>query len=244
MARRLLTLLSALLLALALGSPLGVGGRGPSVHQPGQGAEGRRPLDLVPRRQLLPGDDELDRRHHHAEVADAGRARDGAERAGLAGRRRLALLQHLGARSCTSSTAAGTCTTSAGQIIAAYYPTQRSPRAGERRLRPHGAVHLQGTSSTATWMLDPSVLTSTARCTCWAARSTGGTQNLVIAPMSQPVHAQRRRSRRSPARPTTGRRRAARSTRGPRCCSGAARRSSSTPPAAAGPPTTSSASSR
>ncbi|MEV5434590.1 family 43 glycosylhydrolase [Streptomyces sp. NPDC052682] len=73
----------------------------------------------------------------------------------------------------------------AGQNVSDYNPTQRSHVLQSAGSDPMGPYTYKGQLNSA-WMLDPSVLNVGGRLYLLGSASTGGTQNLVIAPMSNP----------------------------------------------------------
>ncbi|MFE8986868.1 family 43 glycosylhydrolase [Streptomyces collinus] len=73
----------------------------------------------------------------------------------------------------------------AGQNVSDYNPTQRSHVLESAGSDPMGPYTYKGQLNSA-WMLDPSVLNVGGRLYMLGSATTGGTQNLVIAPMSNP----------------------------------------------------------
>ncbi|MFJ8712291.1 family 43 glycosylhydrolase [Streptomyces violaceus] len=73
----------------------------------------------------------------------------------------------------------------AGQNVSDYNPTQRSHVLESAGSDPMGPYTYKGQLNSA-WMLDPSVLNVGGRLYMLGSAITGGTQNLVIAPMSNP----------------------------------------------------------
>ncbi|MFE6195183.1 family 43 glycosylhydrolase [Streptomyces sp. NPDC057838] len=73
----------------------------------------------------------------------------------------------------------------AGQNVSDYNPTQRSHVLESAGSDPMGPYTYKGQLSSV-WMLDPSVLNVNGRLYMLGSAITGGTQNLVIAPMSNP----------------------------------------------------------
>jgi GH43 family beta-xylosidase len=73
----------------------------------------------------------------------------------------------------------------AGQNVSDYNPTQRSHVLESAGSDPMGPYTYKGQLNSA-WMLDPSVLNVGGRLYMLGSANTGGTQNVVIAPMSNP----------------------------------------------------------
>jgi GH43 family beta-xylosidase len=73
----------------------------------------------------------------------------------------------------------------AGQNVSDYNPTQRSHVLESAGSDPMGPYTYKGQLNNA-WMLDPSLLNVGGRLYMLGSAITGGTQNLVIAPMSNP----------------------------------------------------------
>jgi GH43 family beta-xylosidase len=73
----------------------------------------------------------------------------------------------------------------AGQNVSDYNPTQRSHVLESAGSDPMGPYNYKGQLNSA-WMLDPSLLNVGGRLYMLGSAITGGTQNLVIAPMSNP----------------------------------------------------------
>jgi GH43 family beta-xylosidase len=73
----------------------------------------------------------------------------------------------------------------AGQNVSDYNPTQRSHVLESAGSDPMGPYTYKGQLNSA-WMLDPSLLNVGGRLYMLGSAITGGTQNLVIAPMSNP----------------------------------------------------------
>ena len=147
----------------------------------------------VLQRQLLPGHDVVHRRADHAEVADAGRAR-APRPACRCGRTApaAATAQHLGARSCTSSTAAGTCTTPPGRAAPPAATTSaptcwRAPAPTRWARTPTRTRSPAPTSTRAAGSSTPACCKCNNKLYLVGSGFIGGsTQSLVIAPMSNP----------------------------------------------------------
>ncbi|MGX5209558.1 family 43 glycosylhydrolase [Streptomyces violaceus] len=73
----------------------------------------------------------------------------------------------------------------AGQNVSDYNPTQRSHVLESAGSDPMGPYTYKGQLNNA-WMLDPSLLNVGGRLYMLGSANTGGTQNVVIAPMSNP----------------------------------------------------------
>ncbi|GGS47156.1 family 43 glycosylhydrolase [Streptomyces violaceus] len=73
----------------------------------------------------------------------------------------------------------------AGQNVSDYNPTQRSHVLESAGSDPMGPYTYKGQLNNA-WMLDPSLMNVGGRLYMLGSANTGGTQNLVIAPMSDP----------------------------------------------------------
>ncbi|MER7141068.1 family 43 glycosylhydrolase [Streptomyces sp. NPDC000341] len=185
MARRLLTLLSALLLALALGQP-----------SPASAAEGRPYSNPVKAQKGAdPWISYHEGNYHLVSTSwtDVITIRKSPTLAGLSTAPSVQVWQGDAASRCCNIWAPELHYSGgrwylyyvAGRNIADYNPTQRVhvlQSAGSDPMGPYTYRNQLGSG----WMLDPSVLTVGGQMYLLGSASGGGTQNLVIAPMSNP----------------------------------------------------------
>ncbi|MGW0934162.1 family 43 glycosylhydrolase [Streptomyces sp. NPDC002666] len=185
MARRLLTLLSALLLALVLAQPA-----------PASAAEGRPYANPVKAQKGAdPWISYHDGNYYLVSTSwtDAITLRRSPTLAGLAAAPSVQVWKGDAASRCCNIWAPELHYSGgrwylyyvAGQNIADYNPTQRVhvlESAGADPMGPYTYKSRLG----GDWMLDPSVLTVNGKLYLLGSASGGGTQNLVIAPMSNP----------------------------------------------------------
>ncbi|WLQ52314.1 family 43 glycosylhydrolase [Streptomyces poriferorum] len=185
MARRLLTLLSALLLALVLAQPA-----------PASAAEGRPYTNPVKAQKGAdPWISYHDGNYYLVSTSwtDAITMRRSPTLAGLAAAPSAQVWQGDAASRCCNIWAPELHYSGgrwylyyvAGQNIADYNPTQRVHVLESAGSDPMGPYTYKGRLG-GDWMLDPSVLTVNGKLYLLGSASGGGTQNLVIAPMSNP----------------------------------------------------------
>ncbi|MEU9948569.1 family 43 glycosylhydrolase [Streptomyces sp. NPDC047939] len=185
MARRLLTLLSALLLALVLAQPA-----------PASAAEGRPYTNPVKAQKGAdPWISYHDGNYYLVSTSwtDVITMRRSPTLAGLAAAPSAQVWQGDAASRCCNIWAPELHYSGgrwylyyvAGQNIADYNPTQRVHVLESAGSDPMGPYTYKGRLG-GDWMLDPSVLTVNGKLYLLGSASGGGTQNLVIAPMSNP----------------------------------------------------------